>query len=235
MNPALSGLIAALSWGTHDFAARFVAQGIGYVNAVLGVTLAGIGWLGLYILVFGEVITLSADIWLAAVSGGVFALATMWLFAALAIGPVAVVAPIVGAFPIYNVAFAVMQGAQPDPLTWAAMAAVISGVVVVARYDPAAGGEPKSWRPRFSPALAFSFASGFCFAVSFIVGQQATVILGEVQTVFIGRFFGLAVIVAVLLQRAEAPRLPVRWWPVFVGMGALDAIALVSVVAAGHT
>lgn len=235
MSPPLSGLVAALSWGTHDFVARFLAQGVGHVNAVLGVTLAGIAWLGVWLLVTGQAVDLQpAFLWLPALSGAAFALATMWLFAALAIGPIAVVAPIVGAFPVYAVAFAVLQGASPDLATWTAMAAVISGVIIVARYDPGARIENGGPRLTFSPALLYAFAAGLSFAASFIVGQHATVLYGEVQTVFIGRFFGLAAIITVLVAGRLALKLPVRWWPGFIGMGALDVLALVSVVAAGH-
>jgi drug/metabolite transporter (DMT)-like permease len=127
-----------------------------------------------------------------------------------------------------------VQGVRPDAATWAAVAAVILGVAVVARYDPAARATAVGLRLRFSPALLYAFAAGIAFATSFILGQQATVLYGEVQTVFIGRFFGLAAIVAVLLAGRTPPRLPARWWPGFAGMGALDALALVSVVAAGH-
>ena len=235
MSPPLNGLIAALSWGTHDFIARFMARGIGHVNAVLGVTLTGLAWLGGWIFATGaDLVWHSEALLLPALSGASFAIATMWLFAALAIGPISVVAPIVGAFPVYAVGFAVLQGAILDAASWIAIASVILGVVVVARYDPGSRAKRVGLTPRLSPALLYAFGSGVGFALSLTVGQHATPIYGEVQTAFIGRFFGLAVILLVLLIARTPPALPMRWWPGFAGMGALDTLALVSVIAAGN-
>lgn len=234
MNPAILGLVAALSWGTHDFAARFAARGIGHVHAVLGVTLAGIFWLGAWIALNDTPLRLhGTQIWLPAVAGASFALATMWLFAGLAIGPIAVVAPIVGAYPVYAVAFAIATGARPEALTLSAMVVVVAGVAIVARYDLSVGGAGVRPGRRDTSALGYAFAAGLAFAVSFTVGQRATPIYGEAAAVFIARFFGLAAIAAVLLLQRSGPVLPLRWWPGLIGMGALDALALVAVVAAG--
>lgn len=42
MNSALLGLVAALSWGLHDFLARFPSRAVGPIPTVFAVTLAGL-------------------------------------------------------------------------------------------------------------------------------------------------------------------------------------------------
>ena len=42
MNSALLGLAAALSWGFHDFAARFPSRAVGPIPTVFAVTLSGL-------------------------------------------------------------------------------------------------------------------------------------------------------------------------------------------------
>jgi drug/metabolite transporter (DMT)-like permease len=42
MNAALLGLVAALSWGVHDFLARFPSRAVGPIPTVLAVTVSGL-------------------------------------------------------------------------------------------------------------------------------------------------------------------------------------------------
>ena len=245
MNPAILGVIAALSWGAHDFAARFPSGRIGATHAVFGVSVAALGWLSLWLLATGSVPSFQLPhLWLPALTGISFALATVWLFAALTVGPIAVVAPIVGAYPTYAVAFAFAMGTRPTALDWLAMGAVILGVVVVARQGEAApehaaevsapGGGRISAR-----ALVYAFAAGLAFACSLTAGQHAAPVYGEVEATWLARIFGIAcVTLACLLQgrRLGATRLGRygRWWVLLIVMGLLDSIALAAVVTAGH-
>ena len=73
------------------------------------------------------------QIWLVAVTGVFGTLATLSLFAALALGPIAIVAPIVGSYPALAMIFAVAQGARPSAGQWLAIGAVMAGVAIVSR------------------------------------------------------------------------------------------------------
>ncbi len=235
MNPALLGVFSALAWGTHDFAARFPSQKIGATHAVFGVTLTGLVWLTLWLAASGGFPALRPEhLWLPALSGISFALATVWLFAALAAGPIAVVSPIVGAYPTYAVAFAFILGTRPSLADWLAMAAVVMGVIAVARQ-----GEPHSNIVRVSArSLALAFASGLGFACALTAGQHAAPIYGEIETIWLARWFGLATVTLACLAkfRGGGARLGAygRWWILLAIMGLLDALALAAVVAAGH-
>ena len=232
MNPAILGTFAALAWG-------FPSRDIGAAHAVFGVTLSGLAWLSLWLAATGAPPALQVShLWLPALTGISFALATIWLFAALAAGPIAVVSPIVGAYPTYAVGFAFALGARPELADWLAMAAVVLGVVIVARQGEARPGHRPPTFERARPmALIYAFASGIGFACSLTAGQYAVPIYGEVEATWLARWFGLgAVILACLARPRGATRLGRygRWWILLMVMGLLDSLALVSVLAAGH-
>ena len=240
MNPALLGVLAALAWGTHDFAARFPSRDIGASHAVFGVTLTGLVWLSLWLAATGAPPALQPQhLWLPALAGIGFALATIWLFAALTAGPIAVVAPIVGAYPVLAVAFAVVMGARPALAEWLAMAAVVAGVAVVARQGDVAPehAEPGSGRVR-AQALVYAFLAGLGFACSLTAGQHAAPLYGEVEATWLARIFGLAAVAIACLARPRRGTTRLgrygRWWILLVVMGLLDSLALVAVIMAGH-
>jgi drug/metabolite transporter (DMT)-like permease len=81
---------------------------------------------------------LQAGWWLLLVMGAGLTTATLLLYLGLVRGPVTVAAPIAGTFPAFNILLALALGMRPTAAEWAAMAAVMAGVFVVAR----------SWRAR---------------------------------------------------------------------------------------
>ena len=135
MNSALLGLVAALSWGVYDFLvalplARRRPDPYGSCRHLLrpsrcsapGCVLGGDG-----------ITIVWPKLWLVAVAGIFFTLATLALFAAFALGPISIVAPIAGSYPALAMIFAVAQGARPSAAQWLAIAGVMAGVVIVSR------------------------------------------------------------------------------------------------------
>ena len=155
MSSVLLGLVAALSWGVNDFLARIPSRAVGPLPTVLVVTFAGLVVLTVWLLLSGHSIRLSwPQLWLPATSGIFFTLSTLSLFAALALGPVSLVAPIAGSYPVLAMFFAVAQGARPSLLQWLAVAGVLTGVVLVSRgaSDPQ-GADIADTAPRDDPYL----------------------------------------------------------------------------------
>jgi len=235
MNSALLGLGAALTWGVHDFLARFPSRAVGPVTTVLAVTAAGFLVLSAWLLLGGGTVHIVwPSLWLVAVTGAFFALATLSLFAALALGPISIVAPIAGSYPALAMIFALAQGARPSGTQWAAIATVMMGVAIVSRsgsrYEESGALAPGTLKT----VLGLAFLASVCFAISLSSGQAAVPIFGDVQTTWIARIFGFVTIGAIwLTQPAERRRLPLRWLPLLCLMGALDVAALGSIVAAG--
>jgi drug/metabolite transporter (DMT)-like permease len=227
VSSVLLGLVAALSWGVNDFLARFPSRAVGPLQTVLVVTFAGLLFLTVWLLISGDSIRISwPQIWLPAASGVFFTLSTLSLFAAFAIGPISLVAPIAGSYPAVAMIFAVAQGARPSPLQWLAIAAVLAGVMLVSRsgetYEQSGYLPPGKLKTIVGLALCASLGS----AVSQTSGQAAAVDLGEITAVWLARIFGLITIAAIYLMRRPRGTLPSRWLPLLGLMGGLDAGAL---------
>jgi drug/metabolite transporter (DMT)-like permease len=193
---------------------------------VSAVSLTLIVWLGGVAMVWDR-----SGWWLVVLTGLGIMVATLLLYRGLARGPVTVVAPIAGSYPALNVALAVALGARPAVLDWAAMLAVMLGVIVVARAarsfeDPA--GYTRA-QLRFTVALALGAA--LAFAATIAVAQQASFIYGELQTIALARWVSLLACAALLLLRREVPRIAARWWPWIALQGLLDGGAYVALLA----
>jgi drug/metabolite transporter (DMT)-like permease len=233
MSSALFGLVAALSWGVHDFLARFPSRAVGPIPTVLAVTVAGLIALSAWLLIGGGDIRLDwTELWLVAVTGIFFTLATLALFTALALGPISIVAPIAGSYPALAMILAVAQGARPSVLQWLAIAGVMAGVVIVSRSSSRheSGALP---RRTLKTVLGLAALASFCFAIALTAGQAAVPIFGDVETVWLARLFGLATIGMLYLWRSPGAKLPLRWLPLLAVMGCLDVAALGTITAAG--
>lgn len=233
MNAALLGAIAALSWGTHDFLARFPSRGVGPVATVLVVTFSGLIFLSLWLFVTGGDVQFHwGSMWLPAITGVAYALATLSLFAGLSLGPISIVAPIAGSYPALAVLFSLTQGARPSLLQWAAIAAVSLGVVAVAqsgkRYEHSGDIAPG----KLSTVLLLAFGASLGFAIGLTSGQFAVPVFGEAPTAWLARCFGLATVAAIWLATPKQV-VPIRWFPVLSLMGLLDVTALLLIISAG--
>jgi drug/metabolite transporter (DMT)-like permease len=235
MSSVLPGLVAALSWGVNDFLARFPSRSVGPLHTVLVVTFAGFLILTVWLLLGGHSIRISwPQLWLPAASGVFFTLSTLSLFAALALGPLSLVAPLAGSYPALAMIFAVAQGARPSLLQWLAVAAVLAGVVLVARSGEAY--ERSGFIPsgKLKAIIALALCASFGSAVSQTSGQAAAVELGEINTIWLARIFGLITIGAICLLRRSPGELPPRWLPLLGLMGGLDVAGLAAILAAGN-
>ena len=133
MTAGLYGLLAALGWGGADFIARFTGRAIGHQQALLGMLSVGTITISLIIFLFDiPFIFVISGWWLLLITGIGTMVATLLLYWGLARGPVTIVAPIVGSFPIFNVILAVILGSRPENIIWIAIFAVFIGVWLVA-------------------------------------------------------------------------------------------------------
>jgi drug/metabolite transporter (DMT)-like permease len=235
MNSALLGLVAALSWGVHDFLARFPSRAVGPVPTVLAVTVAGLIALSAWILIAGNDLTIVwPELWLVAATGMVFALATLSLFAALALGPISIVAPIAGSYPALALLLAVAQGVRPSALQWLAIVGVMAGVLIVSRSGGRYEDSGELPPGRLKTVIGLAVLASFCFAVALTAGQAAAPIFGEVETVWLARLFGLLTIGLIYLWRSPGAPVPLRWLPLLGLMGCLDVASLGAIIAAGN-
>ncbi|WP_173980340.1 EamA family transporter [Magnetospirillum sp. UT-4] len=230
MTSVLLGLLAALGWGLADFAARFSGRALGSVAALAGVAVAGSAALTLWLLTAGDGLPLTSwpSPWALAYGG--FGLAGMLgLYECLRRGPVTVVVPLVDTFPAWALALMVaFGGVRPGPAEWAAMAAVMAGVWLVARHAPE---DRTSVRPSRS-TIVLALASGAAFGAALNCGTLAAPVHGEVETVWIARSLAALVLVPVVVRRGEW-RVPPRWAALVAVQGLLDTLGLLALLWAG--
>lgn len=235
MNPALWGTLAACAWGTADFAARFTGRALGHASALLGVLLTGAVALSAWIAWRTPPLVWEwQGAWLLLVSGVSIMIATLLLYQGLARGPVSVVAPIASSYPALVVALAVLLGARPAAIDWLAMAAVMAGVVIVARAAESFAEARGTGRRADGTTVAIALGAAVGFAAAVSSGQAATPIYGELQTVWLSRLIALAALLPLFLLPAYELRMPPRWWPLLAAQGLLDGGAYLMIVTAAH-
>lgn len=232
MSAALGGVLAALAWGSADFIARFTGGALGHVNALFGMLVTSAVVLTGIMFAMGLALpALQSGWWLLLVTGAGLTTATLLLYLGLVRGPVTVAAPVAGTFPAFNIVLALVLGVRPVVLEWAAMAAVMAGVFVVARAARHYEVRGHYSRAHVRRTLVISLAAAFMFAVTVAAGQEAAALYGEVPAVLMARWVSLACCCLLLIVLRQAPRIPARWWPALGVQGALDGGALLAVVA----
>ncbi len=224
MTPGLWGALGAVSWGAADFAARFSGRAIGHESALFGMLAAGSVVLTLWVWLAGTPLSWpSATLWLLGVAGLATMLATLWLYQALARGPVSIVSPIVGSYPALVVAFTVLGGARPTALQWGGMALTLIGVVIVARCADNFEVDGRIARGNLRTTLVIALVSSLAFAVAVFVAQRAVPVYGPLQTLWATRLVSLVAVCALFAGRRRPPAVPARWWPIVAMQGMLDS------------
>ena len=161
-------------------------------------------------------------------AGVTFLIASLGLYYALERGPVRLVSPIIGAYPILSLGFAALGGASVQPDQIAAVCAIIAAVGLVAVLsDPRQGDVP----PR-GPTILYSVISAIGFASTFALGQRAAETGGDWQSTFATRLAALAALGLLLLVLRPDLRVGRKAVVPLVAMGLLDGVALMAVISA---
>ncbi len=160
MGGVLWGCLSALCLGSADFMARFGTRALGARSVYLAVLAIGATVLTVVVIASGAPIVRSPPgLALSALHGLSVVLMSVLLYIALARGPVSMVAPVVAAHPVLVLAFAVATGMRPSLAQWLAMAAIVAGVVAVARFARATQGEAQTSPPGWRSAVPRAEAS----------------------------------------------------------------------------
>lgn len=230
MTPVLAGVFSAAAWGTADFAARFTCRAVGASVALLAVTLVGATSLSAWLAFSGHALPSLSELapWDAA-NGIATTISMLLLYEALRRGPLSLVSPLVGAYPLWELLLAALfMQVRPAPATWLAMAAIMAGMWIVAAND---GGESAVGRRRGTAMLAV--AAGMAFGVALVFAQQAVLLHGALPALWLGRLIGLAGLAALLVPRWRSLRVPLPWAAVLSGQGVLDTLGYLFLYASG--
>lgn len=228
------GLTAALIWSVHDLLARKLSPGAALVPIVLLVLASGSVVLVVPALVFGDWAGLSGRAVALSCAGGLaFALAIGALYRAFSMAPARIVSPIIGAYPMISLGFAVAQGRAVTLGDWLAVVAVVGGIAVVSLTSDDADG-PGGALGSNLPAMGWSALSACAFAATFALGQEAARQASELPTILITRLVAVLVMAALFVGLRSSLSSLRGNWAVIALMGAMDAVALSMVAASGR-
>lgn len=225
------GLAAALCWGLHDIAIRYLSRTVPLKGALFFVLLSGLVF---QLVVLGTTDDLrfpqSEALWLSIASGAAFLVASLGLYYAFERGPVRLVSPIIGAYPIVSLGLAALTGTIITSGQIVAVVLIIAGVGVVAALADTSG-DPV---PAKGPTIILSVISALGFALTFKLGQTAAELDSELHATMMTRITALGLLIGLLVIRRESPAVGRSAILPLIIMGALDGIALLAVLSAGR-
>ena len=222
------GLVAALCWGLHDFTVRRVGGRADVAAMFALVTVFGLLPLVPLALVTGGWSAIGPQqAWLAVAAGITSVSANIGLYRAFTIGPVSLVAPICGAYPVLSVLFAIARGQEAGAQEWLAVLAVVGGVAIVARGE---GGNSSGSR---LAAAGWAALASVSFALTFGLAQWSAETGAHLPAATVTRVTALIVALLWLVQRRPGSGGLGAIWPALLLMGCLDVGALTAVTLAG--
>jgi drug/metabolite transporter (DMT)-like permease len=232
MNPALLGSIAAVCWGTLDFLAGGISRKLGPIRVTAALTISGLVLITAWLAVAGTFPSLMrGDVWIPVVAGAGFVLATIWLFGALASGPVSLAVPITMAYPATSVILAAILGNIPSLVQVGCVAIILAGALLVAGGE---GGTDEVTDPaRRRKTIMLAIMAHVTFVIAVFAGQKAAPLFGEIESVWVSRIGGTLAVLPLLLLPAkeDLPRLVDM--PLLMLFGLLDVVAISLLFAAG--
>ncbi len=227
MNTVLLALGASLTWGVADFVGPWQSRALGTLRVLVWAEIAGAAATGIAAIARGSgphdpAVLLAIP---AAISG------TLGLYAyyrGMAIGAMAVVAPIAGASAIVPVVFGIARGDRPSTLQYAGIACALVGVFL-ASQEHQAGGQRKV-AAGVGLALVAAVGFGFYFPPMHAAGKA-----DPIWASLIFRFTALLIIAIAALVRRPSLRLS-RWKLLIVlGVGLGDTLGNVLFAAAAKS
>jgi drug/metabolite transporter (DMT)-like permease len=213
------GLLAAIGWGSGDFAISRVTRLIGVVQTMFYVQLFGIIAICMVLLVRHDLPTTDLGAWGLGIAANMMSLGgTLLLYRAFAIGTLSIVSPIVSGFAVITTMLALLMGERPGLLALGGAVLVIVGVVIAARSP---SGDAVGSRGIIEAVGAAICIGVYCWAISYIIPT-----LGIAWPVLIGRLLTFLVALGLMVRSGSRPvRLEREVWPFAVGAAILDTIA----------
>ena len=216
MTPVLLALASSVCWGVGDFLGGLGARRMPTLTVLAVSELAGLVGIAAVVLARRDALPSFWPAGLAFAAGiaGVVGLGA--LYRGMAVGAMAVVAPISAASAMIPVAVGLARGERPSTLQLAGVAAVLAGVALVSR-------EPAPARGRFASGLGLALLAAVGFGSYFVLIDEASAD-GALWAVLIARAVAtaLALVAAAALGSLRFPRRSVG---LLVAVGVFDVTA----------
>ena len=162
-------LLSSLCWGTADYAGGVVSRRVSVATVVLLSQATGAALLVVVCVVARE--PFPHHFWLGMVAGVSGVVGLLLFYQGLALGKMSLVAPVAGCGAVVPVAFALLTGQVPRPLTLAGLAAAMTGVVLASITSGEGSSGPEAARPGVAAAAAVGAAA--CFGIFLLLLGRA--------------------------------------------------------------
>lgn len=226
------GLLAAVAFGTADYAAARSSRKIGVYATLLGMQVVGFALLTVFLTATGgwgfwasKQGILAASLWMFIDLAGILA-----LYQGLHVGQAAVVAPIASSFSVVTVILALLSGETVNGLTLAGIGLTACGVACATVTFPSEKTASGS-RTRLAKGALWAILAALLLGVAFFGLRMPAEEIGGWATVWVGRMQASLIILPLFLWLTKhRPPWPTerRGWMLVLAVGVLDAIALAS-------
>lgn len=222
MTAAILALLGAASWGVGDFFGGLAARRVHVLTVLVASQAVGLVGAAVWVVASFESPPDSVDLLPAAGAGACGAIGLAALYRGMAVGAMGIVAPISAASPVVPLVVDLARGVSPSPYQWLGIAAVLGGIVVLAR-DPEAGRAAK-----LASGVTLALVAAASFGL-FVVGLDAAADESVPWTILVARgtSTAFALVLAVAVSVAVSP--PARLLPAIVAIGLFDTTANVLV------
>lgn len=234
MISVLLGLVAALSWSTHDLLARRFSAHQGPFRMSFWIMLAGAVILSIPVLWRGQLLVGEIQaVVMALAMGVVYAFAIGALLLAFSLAPVSIVGPITAGYPALVVIWGLFHGHVPSQPQGLAIAMILTGVLIVSRSGHSDDKTDTVAPGKMPLVIAAALVADLAFAATVIMGQWATEGIGEYEVTFLSRFPAAAVLLMLMLKdRSRLQPLSLTSAIPIITMAACDVTAVTAINAA---
>jgi drug/metabolite transporter (DMT)-like permease len=216
VNGLALALGASLAWGVADFVGPWQARTLGALRVLLWAQIAGMTAMAVVVAARGEA-PHSAAVLLAVPASVSGTLGLYAYYRGMAIGAMAVVAPIAGASAIVPVVFGILTGDRPSSVQYAGIAFALAGVVLASQEHQEGGS--RKLAAGVGLALLAAIGFGFYFPPMHAAGKA-----DPFWASLIFRITSSALIAAAVAFRRPAIRLHGWKFAVVVGVGLGDTL-----------
>jgi drug/metabolite transporter (DMT)-like permease len=237
VNPGLLGLVAALCWGTGDFAARFLTRAMGATQTLMFISCVAAIGLAPFAL-SGETALLlePTTLLLTVLSALGTAAGAVLLYKSIERGPMGMVVPITSSYPLPLVLIVMIMGelVLTLPLTLA-IASTIGGVWVVARSGHKASYSDDHAQGSIGYSMALAGSAAVVLAIAILVTEAAVSRAGEVEVIWLSRVIEALVLGTALLVRRQFRMVSRRMALLLLVMGIVDTVGFFALFSAQGT
>jgi len=221
MTAVVLALCSAALWGTGDFLGGLSTRTLNVLIVLFWSQLVGLLGVAVWIGVSGAERPGAVLLW-AVVAGLSAAVGLGCLYRGMAVGAMGIVAPISAASPVVPLAVDLGRGVSPSAAQWAGIAAVLGGIVLLAR-EPGAGR-----RTPLAAGVVLALVAALAFGL-FIVGLDAAADGSVPWTIVTARGTSTALALVLALGASVSIRPPARLVPAIAAVGVFDTTANVLV------